>query len=485
MKREYLPLESLPAWLKLNGIVTNGISFGKIGSVDKDTDKGNAIVATRDLASVDSDASPAILLQVPPDLVLSLDAVHDYAKSDQSLREVLEAVGAIMIFLLLQITHSCPQTRPRIGVSSPWTEYIKFLPPSFPLPTSYSPEEAELLRGTSLATAVEAKALSLEREFDYLREATDGIAWCQRCWWAEDMGQLSLADWKYIDAAYRSRMVDLPGSGHAMVPCIDMANHAPEPAVKALYDTDASGNAVLQLRWNKRLCAGDEVTISYGDDKPASEMIFSYGFLESDRSEAKQVLLDMDMPDDDPLGVAKKMVCQETPGIRVSASDAEYDDVTTEKSNQITWDGPLVWWASVNEEDGLLIGVVQTTDGTQELETKWKGEKIQSPNHLRDLLAKDPLWNIFQLRAVVLVLERLETQMSLLQETDEVLSNMREKNPSLLDLMFRPDIFSLTARLRNLETALLQRARNDLMESESVTSYLTQQSQPDEVEDFS
>lgn len=168
-----------------------------------------------------------------------------------------------MIFLLLQITHSCPQTRPRVGVSSPWTEYIKFLPPSFPLPTSYSSEEQVLLRGTSLATAVEAKSLSLEREFEHLRKATDGIAWCRRCWWGEDTGQLSLADWKYIDAAYRSRMVDLPGSGHSMVPCIDMANHAPEPAVKALYDTDADGNAVLQLRWNKSLCEGDEVTISW------------------------------------------------------------------------------------------------------------------------------------------------------------------------------------------------------------------------------
>lgn len=93
MKREYLPLESLPAWLKLNGIVTNGITFGKLGSTEEDTDKGNAIVATRDQASADSDAPPAVLLQVPRDLVLSLDAVHDYAKSDQSLREALEAVG--------------------------------------------------------------------------------------------------------------------------------------------------------------------------------------------------------------------------------------------------------------------------------------------------------------------------------------------------------------------------------------------------------
>lgn len=205
----------------------------------------------------------------------------------------------------------------------------------------------------------------------------------------------------------------------------------------------------------------------YGDDKPASEMLFSYGFLESDRTEAKQAFLDMEIPDDDPLGVAKKMVCQETPGIRVSADSAEQGNPRTDTSHHITWDSPLVWWASVNEEDGLLIGVVQTTDGTQELETRWKGEKIESPSHLRDLLASDPLWDIFQLRAVVLVLERLETQMSLLQETEEALSNMREKNQSLLESMFSPDILCVTARLRNLETALLQRAVEQLMKEAS------------------
>lgn len=167
-----------------------------------------------------------------------------------------------MIFLLVQLTHASPEIRRRIGVSTPWTEYIKFLPPSFPLPTFYSAEEQGLLKGTSLAAAVESKMSMLEQEFENLRLATQNIDWCDQYWWEEGTGRLTFDDWKYVDAAYRSRMVDLPGSGHAMVPGLDMANHISGENAKALYDVDSASNAVLQLRWNTSLKPGEEVTIS-------------------------------------------------------------------------------------------------------------------------------------------------------------------------------------------------------------------------------
>ncbi|KAJ5082404.1 hypothetical protein N7532_011447 [Penicillium argentinense] len=512
MRREYLPLQSLPAWAKLNGIVTNGVAFQNLSSSENDTDKGNAIVAIENKTSDESDSLPQVLLQIPPELVLSLETVHAQSKSDQCLREVLEAVGdfgrvcsfssltafsktvaddsqtargAIMIFLLIQITHSSPGVKRMIGVSNAWTDYVKFFPPSFPLPTSYSGEEQQLLRGTSLAAAVEAKTSSLEREFSRLRESTENIEWCQDCWWGEGLDKLTEDDWKYVDAAYRSRMVDLPGRGHAMVPCIDMANHVSEPDVKALYEANSEHNAVLQLRWGKSLQPGDEVTISYGDEKPASEMVFSYGFLESNRAEAKQVLLDMTMPMDDPLGDVKTMFCREAPGIRLSTAS----DINS--SSKITWESPLIWMACVNEEDGLHIRVAQTTDGAMELEAIWKGTKLESPHHLRELLVSDPSWDIFQLRAVVLLLERIETQLALLQETEDVLANLQE-NEAIFQALFRPDIFNLVARLRRLEAELLEKSvadlmeqKTQLMESDAVTAYLAQQSQADEVDDFS
>lgn len=289
MRRQYLPLQSLPAWARLNGIVTNGVAFQNLSSSESDTDKGNAIVATEEKSSHENDSLPQVLLQVPRELVLSLETVQDYSKSDQDFREVLEACGgfgrvcfvfilhtlavtctdkqqttrgAIMLFLLVQITHSSPDTKLQVGMSSPWSEYIKFFPPSFPLPTCYSDEEQQLLRGTSLAAVIEAKISSLELEFRRLRQCTENIPWCRQIWWEEGTGSLTEDDWKYVDAAYRSRMVDLPGSGHAMVPCIDMANHVSGSDVRALYDADSEGNAILQLRWGKTMRPGEEVTIS-------------------------------------------------------------------------------------------------------------------------------------------------------------------------------------------------------------------------------
>lgn len=91
MKLEYLPLGALLAWLRLNGVVTNGVAVQRLESAESETDKGNAILATTENSNDPDDQQT--LLQIPRDLVLSLESVHDYAKSDRDLREVLEAVG--------------------------------------------------------------------------------------------------------------------------------------------------------------------------------------------------------------------------------------------------------------------------------------------------------------------------------------------------------------------------------------------------------
>ncbi|KAI9931909.1 hypothetical protein ASPWEDRAFT_27807 [Aspergillus wentii DTO 134E9] len=490
MKREYLPVETLPAWAKLNGISLAGVAFGRLQAEDG-TDKGCAIVATEAKIN-ESESNPEILLKMPSDLVLSLETVHNYAKADGYLREVLEAAGdfgrtargAILIFLIMQITYSSPDfatERHKIGVSNPWTEYIKFMPSTILLPTFYTDEELELLRGTSLRSAVEAKGISLEREFEHLRHATDNISWCQKYWWGEETGKLSFDDWRYVDAVYRSRMLDLPGSGHSMVPCVDMANHASEDAVKARYDADSEGNTVLQLRGDRKLHADEEVTISYGDEKPASEMIFSYGFLDMERIDAKQTFLDLDIPGDDPLKLAKKRFCRDAPGVQVK---------TAANASGATWDSPFVWWACVNEEDGLDFTVLQTTDGGKELAAIWKEEGIEVSSRLRDILAADPMWEVFQLRAVMIILDRLETQLATLRETEQIVSEV-SRDEELKRAIFRPDVFRIATKLRELEANLLERGiedlvrkRDELMATETVAAYLGQQGDNIE-EDFS
>jgi len=139
--------------------------------------------------------------------------------------------------------------------------YVKFLPDEL-LPTFWTPEERELLVGTTLQPAVEAKLKSLGHEYERLRSATEHIDWCEKYWWDEYYGQLTFDDWKLVDAMYRSRALEFPGIGDSMVPCIDMANHASGDDTIALYEVDDQGNAVLLLRDGKDLEQGDEITIT-------------------------------------------------------------------------------------------------------------------------------------------------------------------------------------------------------------------------------
>lgn len=102
MKREYLPLETLPSWAHLNGITTNGVAFQKLAPTDG-ADKGTAIVATEERSNANEEAGGDVLLSVPADMVLSLQTVENHAKSDRYLREVLDAVGEfgkVSVFLL-------------------------------------------------------------------------------------------------------------------------------------------------------------------------------------------------------------------------------------------------------------------------------------------------------------------------------------------------------------------------------------------------
>lgn len=91
LDRSRLPVEALPTWARLNGIKFNDIGFEKL-------ENGSGIVAKADKGydaqgEGAENTGPVILMSVPPDMILSLDLVHDYAKSDPYLREVLEAMG--------------------------------------------------------------------------------------------------------------------------------------------------------------------------------------------------------------------------------------------------------------------------------------------------------------------------------------------------------------------------------------------------------
>ncbi|EXJ83157.1 hypothetical protein A1O1_06776 [Capronia coronata CBS 617.96] len=450
MRQASLPVENLPAWAHFNNVQLFDTAIEAHIFTDEGIDKGGGLRAKAHHEEVEP------LVAVPLDLVLSKEQVAQCAKTDRQLKELVEATAslfqtprtAVLLFLVYQMTINSPDNQdPDLKFRSPFADYVQCLPKEILLPTFYTPEERELLSGTTLADALGQKLLSLEREFDRLKETTEAVPWCQRVWWDEQSGCLDLGDWKLADALYRSRAMELPrGAGVGMVPVVDMANHAADDRYNARFEVDdAAGTFLLVVRDAKSIDDSDEITIMYGAGG-ACEMAFSYGFIEEHAISAREMFLSLSIPADDPLRLAKVRYAQEAPGVRI------YID----ESNQVRWDSTFVWWACVNQEDGLDFRVEKTVDGETELKACWK-EADLSADALQSTLSQDELRDIFALRAVVMIQQRVEDQGMQLAASDE---DYERTLPD--EHVVRRSVYETIGRLRRLELDLLTRAYETL-----------------------
>ncbi|KAK0337554.1 hypothetical protein LTR02_016122 [Friedmanniomyces endolithicus] len=443
-----LPPEVFLPWAKLNDIaffhVLPGTSMGK----------GGALLASNDVNS--NDGTPQALMTVPRRLILSLERVMEYANVDKDFREVLENLG----------------------------EFGRSLPCEI-LPTFWSPTELQLLVGSTLAPAISSKLRSLRREYDHLCEATRPTHWFQIV-----RDALSFDDWLQVDAMYRSRALDFPGIGHCMVPCIDLANHAAGDATTAIYEKDGDGNAVLLLRDGKSLAKGEEVTITYGDEKGACEMLFSYGFLESERQTAETLFLSLSIPDDDPYRGAKMGFADCAPGFKlIDTGEVEVD-----------WKGDFIWLLCVSAEDGLHFDLARTVDGEEEVHAFFgEHELVGGAQELHAVLGKTEMWDVYRLRAVTILQQRVFEQMQVLCGTQEDIEATAHGEGTDV----RDRCYEQAMQLRRLEMRLLNSAYEDFelqterfADSEVVLHYLArvnggyiqtnaEQGEADAEEDFS
>lgn len=343
------------------------------------------------------------------------------------------------MFLLVQLARTCPELAGKSpGVTSPFADYVRLLPKSIPLPTFYTDEQRRLLFGTSLSDALDQKFASLDREFEELKGLTSNIEWCQKHWWDDEEGVVTLDDWKLADAMYRSRALDLPNIGHAMVPVLDMANHVSDNKRNARFEVASDGGVLLVREHGVAVEKDEELNITYGAGG-ACETIFSYGFLDEGATSARELFLSLDIPRDDPLRIPKKAAAEEAPGVRVFV----------DSGGAIQWDGALIWWSCVNEEDGLDFQVIRTQDGARELRTLWRNEEFL-PSDFRDKISSDEKFDIFRLRATVLVQERVAEQgAALVGSEEEFEEGSQQTDHSLRDVL---------NRLRRLEVDLLTSA---------------------------
>ncbi|KAH6630900.1 hypothetical protein B0J18DRAFT_115642 [Chaetomium sp. MPI-SDFR-AT-0129] len=442
MHRPTLPIQGLPVWARLNGV-----SFHNITVADTE-DKGYGVVSNTELnASQDTADGPA-LISVPHALILNAAAVEEYAKEDKSFKQLLDAVGRrssrtdVLLFLLVQsVLAAHPNHAGSLGVSTPWTEYIKFLPETVLVPTLWTENERLLLRGTSLETALDAKISSLDAELGLVQAKSANIAaWNDLLWHGivrgkevEDASPVVFTDWIRLDALYRSRCLELPRSGESMVPCIDMINHAAEPS--AYYEENAQDEVVLLPRPGVAVAQGSEITISYGAGKSAAEMLFSYGFIDPSSTTDSLVLPLAPFPDD-PLAKAKLVAFGQAPQIHVARGPppsqgigrAENDEQQGQRQEEdgdsdIHWTSPFAYLMCLNEEDGLEFRILQQTDGAQQLCVFWQDEDVtERTGEFEALVRQHPLAAVFRLRVVAVVQEALQTQLERLGETETTAS---------------------------------------------------------------
>ncbi|EFX03245.1 set domain containing protein [Grosmannia clavigera kw1407] len=509
----HLPISSLPVWQTLNDVSFVDTRIAEIPG------KGYGLVANRSLTTAKPTFHRSSLVSVPHNLILNAETVEQYAKQDRNFRQLLEVVGRqsergdVLLFLLVQVVLGLkPPGTDSVALPTIWTEYVKFLPADIPLPTMWSDTERLLLQGTSLEAAVQAKRIALEYEFDQLHEKSSDIPYWQAAFWDDERAGTGpqLHHWFLVDAWYRSRCLELPQSGPAMVPCIDLVNHGSAP--NAYYEENEMGGGAhggeisLLLRPQQSVAASDEITISYsggdgdgdGDDdhcdtrKPASEMLFSYGFVDPHSIRQCVILPYRPLPDD-PLAKAKLHVFG-SPGPRLeierfgAATDDDDDDDDNDGCKKVTpnvrWTCPFAYLACVNEEDGLAFQLRAETDGTQQLRAFWQEEDVTEKGRDFESLTKaHPLSAVFQLRVVTMLEEVLEAQLDEMQSAaadDTPIRALQQQQQQLSDnFTARPDVAKQAGLLRDIESRVissvleaLETERSKLLTDTSVLAYL-------------
>ncbi|ETS82245.1 hypothetical protein PFICI_07247 [Pestalotiopsis fici W106-1] len=441
-----------------------------------DSERGNHFRPTRDLGTDEGNEEPPLLLTVPKDMVLSAEAIQQYAKVDKNFRDIYDAAGHqshrmdTLLFLLLQYIYSSPDFQGHKGGASSWTWYFDVLPSRIPVPTMWSDEQLIYLRGTSLEDAVPAKLQALGREFDLVRTETEKIPFWRE--FVHDKEIITAGDWIYLDALYRSRTLELPRSGESMVPILDMVNHSAD--ANAYFDETEDGEVRLHIRRGHSIRAslpeysltggGDEITIDYGQGKSAAEMLFSYGFIEPGTS-AKSLMLQLEAMDDDPLAKAKLLLYHNHEGApRLKIEDSD-DGVPT-------WSAPFVYLMCLNEDDGIEFRVLQTVDGDRQLKLFWQDEDVTAKvADFESLIQGHELEPIFRLRATMVILSLLGAQMENL--TAPIDYAMEQSDPG----SFSPTASILQLRGAELDLlsrtlAVLEEQRDGLVENDRVKAYL-------------
>jgi hypothetical protein len=98
-----LPVDTLPVWAAFNSVAFDGVNIGPLPGKE---DRGSTVIAKRSLKG----GHEPPLMTIPRDLILSLDRIHEHAKSDSDFRAVLDGldefgrVGVVVFLFFFHLT---------------------------------------------------------------------------------------------------------------------------------------------------------------------------------------------------------------------------------------------------------------------------------------------------------------------------------------------------------------------------------------------
>ncbi|KAK3304985.1 uncharacterized protein B0T15DRAFT_433510 [Chaetomium strumarium] len=460
------PLDDLPAWCARHGVKLHPL----IKAVNVDG-HGNGWIALESNGPFSSQ-DEVLLLSIPREVIFSTAYVKEYANANESFRQLFEALPEfsprllIILFMLVQLALLQSSSQPDRDVVEPWREYTLLQSADVLVSTMWSPAELSPLKDTSLESTVAAKLALLQREFSLITLRTRSLRFWHETLFHNNGEPVSLQHWIWLDALFRSRSFDLPRSGESMVPCLDLANHSNENTAYFRQETQTE-SVTLMIRREiiSALCPGDEITISYGRDKPAAEMLFNYGFIPQDpngsttsveQSESLMISLD-DTPSwthwarDDPFLAAKLELFNDAPMLRLSV----------DREGVASWSCSFVYILCVGEEDGFEFKKAQGEDGRSGWTLLWHGKEISRMAGMLGLWlnAQGELSGVVQGRLVSVLSGVVADQLKKMRPLEVDAGVVKDGNHGI-----RPSVLRSVIQLRKVETRILERCLQALEE---------------------
>ena len=178
-------------------------------------------------------------------------------------------------------------------------------------------------------------------------------------------------------------------------------------------------------------------------------MMFSYGFLDEDMDSAEMLFLSLSIPDNDAFRSAKVGIAECAPGFKLFETG----------EGEIDWTGNFIWLLCVTEEDGLRFEIARTVDGDEEMQAFFQDHELQGgAAQLCLLLSESDLRDVYRLRAVTILQQRVFDQLQILYSTQDDI----EAQPYGAGTEIRVQTYQDAMKLRRLEFALLESAYESL-----------------------